>query len=100
MLKLNPADGKIETVVKGMAFQFGHDIVLKDDKTAFVVDGYAKTVWKIEDGNAPVAFAQGEPFKNPVGLSLSENGLLVADPHKKTIYQVSDEGKVTPYSPR
>lgn len=100
LLKLNPADGKIETVVKGMAFQFGHDIVLKDDTTAFVVDGYAKTVWKIEAGNAPVAFAEGEPFKNPVGLSLSENGLLVADPHKKTIYQVSEEGEISPYSPK
>ena len=99
VLKLNPADGKVETVVEGMAFQFGHDIVLKDDQTAFVVDGYAKTVWKIEEGKAPVEFAKGEPFKNPVGLSLSKQGLLVADPHKKTIYRVSEDGVISAYSP-
>jgi len=99
VLKLNPADGKVETVVEGTPFQFGHDIVLKDDKTAFVVDGYAKTVWKIEAGQKPVEFAKGEPFKNPVGLSLSKDGLLVADPHKKTIYRVSDQGEISVYSP-
>ncbi|MBD3674161.1 MAG: hypothetical protein HUJ26_11620 [Planctomycetaceae bacterium] len=99
VLKLNPADGKVETVVEGMPFQFGHDIVLKDDKTAFVVDGYAKTVWKIVEGEKPVEFAKGEPFKNPVGLSLAEQGLLVADPHKKTIYRVSDEGEISVYAP-
>lgn len=99
VLKLNPADGKVETVVEGTPFQFGHDIVLKDDKTAFVVDGYAKTVWKIEAGQKPVEFAKGEPFKNPVGLSLSQEGLLVADPHKKTIYRVSNEGEISVYSP-
>ena len=96
VVKLNPADGSVTSVVEGMAFEFGHDIVVEADKTAYVVDGYAKTVWKITAGEAPKEFFKGEPLKNPVGLSLSENGLLVADPHQKMIYRISPDGKIAP----
>lgn len=99
VLKLNPADGSLETVVKGMPFQFAHQIVLGGDTTGYVVDGYAKTIWKVEPGKDPEKFASGEPLKNPVGLSLSKEGLLVADPHKKAIYFVSKAGKIVPRYP-
>lgn len=100
VVKLNPADGSVEAIVAGTPFQFAHQIVLEDDKTGYVTDGYSKAVWKIESGKEPVKLAEGEPLKNPVGLSLTKDGLLVADPHKKAIYFVSKDGKVASrYSP-
>ena len=99
VLKLNPADGKVETVVEGTPFQFAHQIVLADDDTGYVVDGYAKAIWKLESGKEPQKFAEGEPLKNPVGLSLTKDGLLIADPHKKAIYFVSKDGTISPRYP-
>lgn len=90
------ADGKAETVVEGRPFQFPHTIVLGDDKTAFIVDGYAKAVWKIPAGQKPEKLVSGEPFKNPVGLTRSKTGLLVVDPHAKAVFQVDAAGKLTP----
>lgn len=99
VLKLNPADGSVETVVAGTPFQFAHQIVLEDDDTGYVVDGYGKAIWKVESGKDPVKFAAGTPLKNPVGLALTKEGLLVADPHQKAVYFVSKEGKISPRYP-
>jgi sugar lactone lactonase YvrE len=99
VLKLNPEDGSIETIVKGMPFQFAHQIVLKNDTNGYVVDGYAKTIWKVEPGKDPEKLVAGEPLKNPVGLSLTKDGLLVADPHKKAIYFVAKDGTIVPRYP-
>jgi streptogramin lyase len=99
VLKLNPEDGSFETIVKGMPFQFAHQIALKNDTTGYVVDGYAKTIWKVEPGKDPEKLVAGEPLKNPVGLSLTKDGLLVADPHKKAIYFVAKDGTIVPRYP-
>lgn len=99
VVKLNPEDGSLEPVIKGASFKFAHQIVLKDD-TAFVVDGYAKTIWKVQPDKEPQVFASGEPFKNPVGIARSKTGFLVADPHRKTIYEVSKDGAISPHYPK
>jgi len=100
VVKLDPSQGTTHPIVEGRAFQFGHDIVVKDRQTAFVVDGYAKAVWKVEVGQAPIKFAEGKPFKNPVGLSLSKQGLLVADPHRQAIFRISETGEISRFAPR
>lgn len=80
-------------VVVPPQFQFSHHLVFAGDGTPYVVDGYAKTVWKLA-GDKPQPLLQGEPLKNPVGLAWSEtHGLLVADPHQKAVYRVSADGK-------
>jgi len=61
---------------------------------AYVVDGYAKTIWKVKKGEKPEPFFAGEPLKNPVGLAWWKGSLLVVDPHTKTAYQRTAEGKL------
>lgn len=99
VLKLNPSDGSVETIVEGMPFQFAHQIVLKNDTTCYVSDGYGKAIWKVEPGNDPEKLTAGPPLKNPVGLSHTKDGLLVADPHQKAIYFVSQDGTIAPKYP-
>lgn len=94
------ADGKERTVVvDAPAFEFSHHLAFDGAGTPFVIDGYAKTLWKIVDGK-PIALAKGEPWKNPVGLAWSPStGLIVADPHRKAVYKVADDGKITRWFP-
>ncbi len=98
IVRLNPKDGAIEPIVKGMPFQFAHQLVLEDDSTAYVVDGYAKTIWKVQMNKSPQPFAIGDPLKNPVGLARTKTGFLVTDTQQKTIYGVTTEGKISAYS--
>jgi len=90
------ADGKTEAVVTGQPFQFPHQIVVNDKGIAFVSDGYAKAIWKLEPGAEPKKFAEGEPLVNPVGLALRGGSLLVVDPRAKAVFQADDAGKLTP----
>lgn len=89
------SDGKLEVVVAGRPFQFPHDVAFDGQQKAYVSDGYAKTIWLVADGADPKAFAQGEPFMNPVGLAWSGEKLLVADPKAKAIFSVDAEGAIT-----
>jgi streptogramin lyase len=84
-----------EVIVPAGSTQFSHHLVFDKDGTPFVADGYAKTIWKLA-GDKPQPLVQGDPLKNPVGLTWSEaHGLLVADPHQKAVYRVTTEGQLT-----
>jgi hypothetical protein len=81
-------------VVKGRPFQFAHQIVVTEDNTAFVTDGYAKAVWKVVEGAEPQKLCVGEPLVNPVGIARRGDRLLIADPRAKAVFQVDSMGKV------
>lgn len=88
ILRFSPDFQHREVVVPGRVFQFSHHLTFADDGTAYVADGYAKTIWKVS-GATPQPLHQGAPFKNPVGLTWStQHGLLVADPHQKAVYRL------------
>ncbi len=90
-------DGKArESVVKGTPFAFPHNVVVDDNETAFVTDGYGHAVWKIEPGKDPVKFAHGAPLDNPVGIARRGNQLLVADPRAKALIQIDADGSMKP----
>lgn len=93
VLRVKP-DGSVETVVKGRPFQFAHQIVVTEDNTAFVTDGYAKAVWKVVEGAEPQKLCVGEPLVNPVGIARRGDRLLIADPRAKAVFQVDSMGKV------
>jgi DNA-binding beta-propeller fold protein YncE len=77
-------------IVNESAFQFPHNVVVAEDGTMFVTDGYAKAVWKVVAGSAPEKLVEGEPLKNPVGIAIDSNGnLLVADPHAKQLFGIN-----------
>lgn len=94
LLKVTP-DGKVSVVVKGRPFNFPHDVVVLDDGTAVVSDGYEKALWKVTPDGKTEKWVSGEPFKNPVGIAVQGKNVLVADPHAKTVFSVDPEKQVT-----
>lgn len=89
------ADGKSEVVVKGRPFRFPHQIVLDEQGTAFVTDGYAKAIWKISGSDAPAKLVEGKPLDNPVGIAVRGKGLLIADPRANALFAIDEEGKLS-----
>jgi sugar lactone lactonase YvrE len=94
VIRLSPDGQQREVITSGRPFGFEHNIVLGKDGEAFVVDGYGKTIWKVKKGEKPEAYFAGEPLKNPVGLAWWKDSLLIADPHQKSIYRRTDDGKL------
>jgi len=89
-------DGERKVVVKGRPFEFPHTVVVDDSLTAFVCDGFAKTIWKIPPDGEPQAWVKGEPFVNPVGMALRGDKILVVDPKAKGVFEIDADGKLTP----
>ena len=87
-------DGKQEIVVKDRPFEFPHTVVVDDDLTAYVCDGYAKTIWKIPRGGKPEAWVQGEPLNNPVGMAIKDKTIYVVDPRAIAIFEIDAEGNL------
>lgn len=87
-------DGKPEVILKGRPFEFPHQVVVDEQGTAYVTDGYARAVWKIPDGGEPTKLATGEPLMGPVGICRQGSRLLVVDPRAKAIFEVTGEGKL------
>ncbi len=99
LLRVSP-DGKAEVVVSGQPFQYPNDVALDPSGTAYVSDGYAKTIWKIDSAGKPTAWISGVPLVNPVGLCWHQESLVIADPDPRTntgkIYRADAAGKLTP----
>jgi sugar lactone lactonase YvrE len=100
LYRISP-DGKSETVVEGRAFEFPHTVVVDDDLTAYVCDGYAKTIWKITRGGKPEAWVKGEPLINPVGMAIQGDTIYVVDPRAVAVFEIDRDGKLkaTPLKP-
>ncbi len=94
LLKVSP-DGKVSVVVKGRPFNFPHDVVVLDDGSAIVSDGYEKALWKVAADGTTEKWVSGEPFKNPVGITRQGQNILVADPHAKMVFSVDPEKNVS-----
>lgn len=93
LLRVTP-DAKVEVVVEGRPWGFPHEVELDKDQTAFVTDGYGKTVWKVPLGGKPEKLVSGEPLVNPVGLTWQGESLLVIDPRAKGLFSVDPSGKL------
>lgn len=97
LIKLSP-EAKKTVVVKGQPLpekSFPAGIVVSKDGTAYIADGYNKTVWKIAVDGKPVKLVAGEPLVHPVGLAWRGEKLLVADPRAKGLIEVDLDGKAT-----
>ncbi|HAW27991.1 MAG TPA: hypothetical protein DCY03_07710 [Planctomycetaceae bacterium] len=94
LLKVSP-EGKVAVVVKGRPFNFPHDVVVLDDGSAIVSDGYEKALWKVAVDGTTEKWVSGEPFINPVGITRQGQNILVADPHAKTVFSVDPEKNVS-----
>lgn len=93
LYRISP-DGKSETIVEGRAFEFPHTVVVDENLTAYVCDGYAKTIWKIARGGKPEAWVKGEPLVNPVGMAIQGDTIYVVDPRAVAVFEIDQEGKL------
>lgn len=92
--KVTP-DGKIEPFVKGHPFSLPHNIVRTKDGSFFVTDNYGHCIWKVSAEAEKEKWVVGEPLDRPVGLSISGENLLIADPHIRTIFSLAPDKKLT-----
>ncbi len=92
------SEGKVSVLVPGRPFNFPHNIVIANDGTMFVTDGYGKCVWKIGADLKPEKLFEGGPLGNPVGLSLAGDKLIVTDPRAEghRVFELDLSGKLTP----
>lgn len=95
LIRLSPDGASREVVVSGRPFKFPHHVVVDAEGTAFVADGYRKTIWRIPSGEKPEELVRGEPLKNPVGLALDGERLIVVDSHAKSILAIDKAGAIT-----
>jgi len=96
-------DGSIESVVRGRPFEFPQSIVLDDQLNAYVADGYAHAVWKIDGQGQPTKLAAGKPLVHPDGVAWHAGKLLVVDPHARKedpaatgLFTLTLEGQLAP----
>ena len=91
LLKVS-TDGSIEGVTSGRIFDFPHQVVVTSEDQIWVSDGYKKGVWSWKLGEEPKLIHSGEPLKNPVGLFLVENQVVVVDPHAQGVFKWNGNG--------
>lgn len=97
LLRVSP-EGQVEVIVKGRAFQFPHAVAVDKQSNAYVCDGYARAIWKIDaSGGKPKKWAESPKFVNPVGLAWLGETLLVVDSRANAVFQVDSEGAVKPF---
>lgn len=94
LVRISPAGEKSVVVEEGV-FEFPHTVAVSPDNTAYVCDGYAKTIWKVPAGGKPEKLVSGEPLVNPVGMRLASDKLCVVDPRAKAVFQITLDGKIT-----
>jgi hypothetical protein len=99
LFKVSP-EGKVEPVVTDRPFQFPNDVALDGHGTAYISDGYAKTIWKLAAGGKPESFIADKGLVNPVGLAWDHGSLLIADPNPQAktgqVYKADATGKLSP----
>lgn len=90
LLRYN-ADGQETVIVDQRIFNFPHNVCVEENGVAWVSDGYAKTVWKVEEGKPPVRAIESPLLQNPVGLFWHEGRLAIVDPHAAAVFRLSED---------
>ena len=89
------ADGELEPVVRNRPFRFPHNVVIDQQHVAYVSDGYARTIWKVDESGEVQAWISGDPLVNPVGLAWSGEKLVIVDPQAKAVFEADQDGNIT-----
>lgn len=88
------AAGEIDPVVTSRAFSFPHDVVVDRAGIAYVSDGYAGTIWRVDAEGGVTPHAAGPPLVGPVGLLRQGAGLVVVDPRAPGLFTVDPAGTI------
>lgn len=90
------AEDGTETVIhEGLTFEFPQEVEVAADGTAYISDGYAKTIWKIPPGGEPAKWAVSEQFSNPVGMCWEGENLLLIDSRAPGLFRMTPAGEVS-----
>jgi sugar lactone lactonase YvrE len=84
--KIDVATGKSEAIVKGRPYQYPNGLVWAGDQ-GFVTDGYSKAIWTFTADGKTEVWHQGEPLVGPVGITIDDQAIWVADPKQKQVYR-------------
>ena len=89
--------GEQDTIISGRPFEMPHHCAIVGEEI-YVADNYAATIWKasLNPEAKPEPYLQGAPLNKPVGLCRYKEGFLVADPHAKKIFQINQDGEISP----
>ena len=84
--RIDVESNEVEDIVTGRPFQFPNGLCWAGDH-GFVTDGYGKCIWKFTPEGKTEKWHEGDPLVGPVGISINEGSLFVADPKQKQVYQ-------------
>ncbi|MCC9603796.1 hypothetical protein LOC67_24865 [Stieleria sp. JC731] len=92
VVKIDVSKNSAETVVGDRPYQFPNGLVWAGEE-GFVTDGYGKAIWRFTADGKTEKWFEGEPLQSPVGISVDENYLYVADPRSKQVYRFDRKDK-------
>ncbi len=95
--KIDVNNGEVEDVVTGRPFQYPNGLCWAGDH-GYVTDGYGKCIWKITADGKTEKWHEGEPLVGPVGITVTDESIFVADPKQKQVYEFNRESKA--FKPR
>ncbi|TWU02073.1 NHL repeat-containing protein [Neorhodopirellula pilleata] len=83
-----------EPIVTGRPYGFPGGIAWdSESKTGFVSDVYGKCVWQFTADGKTEKWFEGEPLVGPVGLTVTPEAVVVADPKTTQVYRIDRETK-------
>ncbi|MGI9474273.1 MAG: hypothetical protein ACR2NZ_22215 [Rubripirellula sp.] len=84
--RIDVESNEVEDIVTGRPFQYPNGLCWAGDH-GFVTDGYGKCIWKFTADGKTEKWHEGDPLVGPVGITLNDDSLFVADPKQKQVYQ-------------
>ena len=96
--RLSP-EGEETVLVDDLVFNFPHQVLVNDDGSAIVSDGYEHCLWKVAADGSTEKWVEGEPFVNPLGLAHNGDNILVLDSRAPGLFSVNPDGEVTKLYP-
>lgn len=79
--RIDVETGNIETIVERPNKNFFPNGICWHGDHGFVTDTYGNSIWKFTEDGTIEKWHEGEPLRRPVGIAISDEALLVADPH-------------------
>jgi sugar lactone lactonase YvrE len=87
--------GEQQIIHEGLTFEFPQQVLISPAGVAFVSDGYARCIWKVDSTGKAEKWAVDPAFQNPVGICWQNDNLLLIDSRVPALFEISPEGKVS-----
>jgi sugar lactone lactonase YvrE len=85
--RIDTESGDVETIVERPNDNFFSNAIGWAGDHGFVTDTYGNCIWKFTEDGKIEKWHEGEPLERPVGIAISDDALLVADPKLKQVFE-------------